>query len=99
MSLTVRAADTALYFFRLRGSIFFFAIGLLSCGRYCSEKQGSAAPGGEAVTLEAAARASERLRRSLRAHAQPQYRTDYKSAQTNLPLQLVDPNCRRFAIR
>src|SRR5215469_7459618 len=99
MSLTVRAADTALYCFRLRGSIFFFAIALLSCGRYCSEKQGRAAPGGEGVTLEVAARASERSRRSLRAHVQQQNRTDYKNAPIHMALQLVDPNCRRLAIR
>ena len=40
MSLTVRAADTALYCFLLRGSIFFFAIALLSCVDIVAKKQG-----------------------------------------------------------
>src|ERR1700758_2509371 len=39
MSVTVSAADTAPYCFLLRGSIFFFAMALLSCGEHSSEKR------------------------------------------------------------
>src|SRR5689334_21135129 len=37
MSVTVSAADTAPYCFRLRGSIFFFAMALLSCVSHSSQ--------------------------------------------------------------